>query len=377
VRVNSSRKGEVIMKNINKGIVDSGNLVIYGHNFGTKTGTVKLGDTRLTTQSWGQEEIVAILPIDIDPGSYLLVVTVPTRLLPLVAALGVTLGAGGLQGEPGPAGPQGPAGPAGPKGDKGDPGIQGIQGEKGEKGEKGDKGDTGATGATGAPGADGHSPVLTWSGDQIAIDGSVTGPHLTGPQGPAGPAGTVSPEVLEAICILATNGIIPPVTTFSCSNKIVFVSSETYNGNLGGLTGADAKCQALAGAAGIIGTFKAWLSDSTKGPATRFWHSNLPYVRVDGIQVASNWSDLVDGNLSNPINITESNVLVPFATFVWTATLPTGEINDSVNAYCLDWTTESNSYIGGYGAAVNTNEGWTSLSTMSCNVLRSLYCIQQ
>ncbi len=29
----------------------------------------------------------------------------------------------------------------------------------------------------------GHSPVLTWVGDQIAIDGIVTGPHLTGPRG--------------------------------------------------------------------------------------------------------------------------------------------------------------------------------------------------
>lgn len=41
----------------------------------------------------------------------------------------------------------------------------------------------GYSGSQGATGADGHSPVLTWSGDQIAIDGSITGPHLTGPAG--------------------------------------------------------------------------------------------------------------------------------------------------------------------------------------------------
>lgn len=33
----------------------------------------------------------------------------------------------------------------------------------------------------GLKGDPGHSPVLTWSGDQIAIDGVVSGPHLTGP----------------------------------------------------------------------------------------------------------------------------------------------------------------------------------------------------
>ena len=54
-------------------------------------------------------------------------------------------------------------------------------------------GPPGPAGPTGATGAAGHSPVLTWSGDQIAIDGSVTGPHLTGP------AGTVSQEVLDVI----------------------------------------------------------------------------------------------------------------------------------------------------------------------------------
>ena len=39
---------------------------------------------------------------------------------------------------------------------------------------------------TGKKGDSGHSPVLTWSGDQIAVDGVVSGPHLTGPQGVQG-----------------------------------------------------------------------------------------------------------------------------------------------------------------------------------------------
>ena len=50
-------------------------------------------------------------------------------------------------------------------------------------GTPGPPGPPGPPGEDGAPGADGHSPVLTWISDQIAIDGSVTGPHLTGPPG--------------------------------------------------------------------------------------------------------------------------------------------------------------------------------------------------
>ena len=41
----------------------------------------------------------------------------------------------------------------------------------------------------GQKGETGHSPALTWSGDQIAVDGVVSGPHLTGPQGLQGPQG--------------------------------------------------------------------------------------------------------------------------------------------------------------------------------------------
>eukprot|EP01083_Nonionella_stella_P101503 287797_1 len=41
--------------------------------------------------------------------------------------------------------------------------------------------------------------------------------------------------------------------------RIVFVTSETYSGGtIGGIAGAHSKCQALANAAGLSGTFKAW-----------------------------------------------------------------------------------------------------------------------
>ena len=61
-----------------------------------------------------------------------------------------------------------------------------YNGRKGDAGEQGVKGETGEQGPQGVPGTDGHSPVLTWSGDQIAVDGIVSGPHLTGPQGVQG-----------------------------------------------------------------------------------------------------------------------------------------------------------------------------------------------
>jgi hypothetical protein len=247
-------------------------LTVYGMNFGTSQPTVKLGETSLFVQTWGQQQIVAQLPVGVVSGSYLLTVTVPTRLIPLIAALSITLGA---DGEPGPAGPTGPPGP------------QGIQGASGPVGS------SGATGATG--------PI----GPQGAV----------GPAGPQGPAGVIPEELKGIICRDITRSNIDPCPTFCDCTRKVFVSSETYTGMmrqidpwLWGLDAADAKCQRLATAAGLVGTYKAWLSNGSASPASRFVRSIYPYVRVDGVMIASNWDDLVDGVLNNPINKTETGV---------------------------------------------------------------------
>ncbi len=98
---------------------------------------------------------------------------------------------------------------------------------------------------------------------------------------------------------------LPPLSV----TKIVFITSTIFaDGNLGGIVGADAECQALADAASLSGTFLAWLSDSLgNSPATdpNFVKSEVPYLRVDGIMVASSWADLVDGSLLAPIEVDE------------------------------------------------------------------------
>ena len=93
----------------------------------------------------------------------------------------------------------------------------------------------------------------------------------------------------------------------SPTSRTVFITSATYNGALGGVIGGDTRCQALADAAELSGTFLAWLSDSTTSPAADpdFVKSAVPYVRVDGVMVASNWADLVDGSLLALIEVDE------------------------------------------------------------------------
>ena len=108
------------------------------------------------------------------------------------------------------------------------------------------------------------------------------------------------------------------LTPTPMSSNRVFVTSTNYTGNLGGLAGADAKCQERANAANLGGTWKIWLSDTTGSPSTRFTKSSNPYKLLNGTTIANNWSDLTDGTLQNPLNMTELGTTVQTST--WTNT---------------------------------------------------------
>ena len=49
-----------------------------------------------------------------------------------------------------------------------------------------------------------------------------------------------------------------------------FVTSQQNSGNLGGLAGADAKCQSRANTGGLPGSYGAWLSTGQGSPQSRF-----------------------------------------------------------------------------------------------------------
>lgn len=191
---------------------------------------------------------------------------------------------------------------------------------------------------------------------------------------------------------------------FTSKSKIVFVSSERYTGNLGGVAGADAKCQQLAEAAGLPGTYKAWLSDKTSSPAATFKRSNGPYVLVDGTEVASNWEGLTEDYHLVPINIAETGQAVG-ESFVWTNTVPSGrtgpcpcpailrhegeqgeERRTAVrDGSCQNWTSSNGDlYDGICGNSIGLGTSWTiniiseiGAQIADCDEMLRLYCFQQ
>lgn len=140
--------------------------------------------------SMTDQVLIALLPTNIAPGTYL--ATVGNGNGADDTDFFFTFGAIGAQG---PTGPTGPAGPAGPTGANGATGATGLAGAAGPTGATGAAGATGATGAQGPAGATGAQGPVGATGAQGPVGATgAQGPAgptgATGAQGPAGPAGT-------------------------------------------------------------------------------------------------------------------------------------------------------------------------------------------
>ncbi|EJK59111.1 hypothetical protein THAOC_20706, partial [Thalassiosira oceanica] len=163
------------------------------------------------------------------------------------------------------------------------------------------------------------------------------------------------------------------------SEKVAFVTSERFNGNLGGLAGADAACQTIAQNAGLGGRFRAWLSDRTTDVASRFNrdHDDVPVVLVDGQRIANNWDDLTTrSQIRHNLNVMETgspvtqtndaNLLV-----VWTGTSASGRYvgptNDGTHRDCESWNSASSGVGGMQGNHAVRNRLWTDFEARNCD----------
>ena len=166
--------------------------------------------------------------------------------------------------------------------------------------------------------------------------------------------------------------------------KIVFITSTTYDGALGGLVVADAECQALADAAGLSGTFLAWLSDGPNSPSTTFTQSPEPYLRLDGVMVASSWDDLVDGTILSHIEVDENGDhpsvgISPTSRKSWTGTHFGGTSSTPLpdaGQNCSGWTVNS-AASGWVGNFQDLAVSWTLGSQPICSRFLHLYCFEQ
>jgi hypothetical protein len=158
--------------------------------------------------------------------------------------------------------------------------------------------------------------------------------------------------------------------------RIVFVTSEGFQGDLQGIDGADKQCQRLADSPGSVvkhRRFLAWLSDDHTTPKSRLVHGTKPYRRTDGLIVAPNWDVLVSRMIVTAIDQDETgNTRLP--TDVWTGTLATGDLHSPT---CDGWLNASPTVLGSTGRTDSTVSTWTSAADdRACSNTNAIFCIE-
>ena len=160
------------------------------------------------------------------------------------------------------------------------------------------------------------------------------------------------------------------------AGKVVFITSKGYDGDLGGLVGADDKCNTLAMEAGLAnaGNFMAWLSAANGSPISRMTKYEEPYLLLDGEStVASSWSELTDGAVDSAINVDETGALQP-GKRAWTGTAASGA---AASPRCKDWTSDIKEDGGLQGSSSYLDAQWSNKAAASCFTSARLICVEQ
>lgn len=180
------------------------------------------------------------------------------------------------------------------------------------------------------------------------------------------------------------------------SKKRVFVTSQHYDGNLGGSAGGDAKCNAVAQAAISAGLLKgagttwvAWLSDSTSNAIDRLVDVGPWYLVDEQTKVFNNKAHVAlqpAQLLGSGITMDErGNDAISQCAVSWTGTMPGGTVSA---ADCADWTSNASNVNGTEGVPGATDDNWTDFSgsvycgaipdTEACNYTgHALICFEQ
>lgn len=147
------------------------------------------------------------------------------------------------------------------------------------------------------------------------------------------------------------DGAVPGVDL----NVVFVTAADVVPGSLGGLAGADARCQADADAAGLGGTYVAWLSTSTTNAIDRLGGAR-GWVRPDGVMFADTSADIVARRVLSPASQLADGTDLSFDAMhsVVTGTDFSGVISSS--GTCGDWSRTDATSSPGF---LNSTTRWT------------------
>lgn len=164
--------------------------------------------------------------------------------------------------------------------------------------------------------------------------------------------------------VAAAGGLSATPESFTVfSNRVIFVTSVSWNGDLGGFAGADTKCNGASnkpknGDAGTGKTYKALLNSNNATVSGR------AYYRTDGLTLIATANG---GNLVGSSNLA-SSISTTAGVTPWTG------VSNSNN--CANFTS-TDAVNGNTGISNSVTSSWWSGGIAKCILSRPLYCVAQ
>ncbi|MEO8798398.1 MAG: hypothetical protein ABI551_10970 [Polyangiaceae bacterium] len=170
----------------------------------------------------------------------------------------------------------------------------------------------------------------------------------------------------------SSSTVLSPPPPPAPSPKHVFVTSALYTGAIGSANAADARCQERAVAAGLSGSFTAWISDGTTNAYDRTadvgpWYTTrgeLAFAQKSDLRNGSPATDLLDEN-ANPASVDGA----------WSGTTAAGLASGND---CDGWTNAGAGVGASIGSALGLDTSWGGDdTTATCDGKAALICFQQ
>jgi hypothetical protein len=252
-------------------------------------------------------------------------------------------------------------GTGGTTGGRGGAGGTGGTAGRGTGGTAGSAG-TGGTAGSGGSAGSGTDAAATETGGDAAVDGT---------SGDGSSDGTVDRMVDTSTDVTTDLAGDLPVPAATMSFFVTSTGSGAMGGNLGGLVGADAKCEALAAAVGAGGKgWKAFLSTNASGGTAAVNGKDRigagPWFNQKGVMLAANITALLAGPAAN-LFFDEKGAAIPND---WHEVLTGSQADGTqfVDRTCVNWTSndaDEDAQVGIFNDADRTQ--WLSSHEVGCS----------
>ena len=170
------------------------------------------------------------------------------------------------------------------------------------------------------------------------------------------------PWLIIALIVAGCEDDSSPTTPTGRTTSFFVTSATSVTGNLGGLTGADATCQRLAGAAGHGGTWRAYLSverDPANGNQPTHARDRIgtgPWYNANRVLIANNLAELHSRTGDVELFVNEHGLRIngqwigsptPNEHDILTGSNADGRV--AAGLTCGDWSSDSASVVGQVG----------------------------